>query len=214
MKIREYFVELSLVILGVLIALVIDNLRENRRDQETIDSLIHIVIEDLNFDTNSLRIQLQEDSTNTTVLQKIKQRLENDSMNDLDSINYLVGVLWSHSAYKSKSVGYSMIINSGLTHLIDVNRFKALTGYYTFTVAQLEETISIDDEYLRTIIIPYLTKYRGTFDRKLKDKDFDRHELMNIVQGRYFTLRQEMTEKKIVIERAEELVEQIKHQSE
>ncbi|HPM31767.1 MAG TPA: hypothetical protein PLJ60_15645 [Chryseolinea sp.] len=62
MKLKEYLKELSLMILGVLIASLIDNYREDVRDVKIINSYLDIVAEDLNFDIIRLSDQLKEDS--------------------------------------------------------------------------------------------------------------------------------------------------------
>lgn len=62
MKVKEYLKELSLTILGVLIALLIDNYREDVRDEKIVTSYLDIVAEDLNFDIQNLSKQLKQDS--------------------------------------------------------------------------------------------------------------------------------------------------------
>lgn len=68
MKTKEYLKELSLVFLGVLIALLIDNYREDRRDEQTIRSYLPIVAEDLRFDILNLDEQLMFDTTHSNLL--------------------------------------------------------------------------------------------------------------------------------------------------
>lgn len=60
MKFKDYLKELSLVILGVLIALLIENYREHIRDKSTVRSYLSIVEEDLNFDVINLVDQLKK----------------------------------------------------------------------------------------------------------------------------------------------------------
>ena len=86
MKTKEYLKELSLVFLGVLIALLIDNYREDRRDEQTIRSYLAIVSEDLNFDIINLTDQLRTDSTHAKDLKLLRDVLTTNA--DLPKLNY------------------------------------------------------------------------------------------------------------------------------
>lgn len=86
MKTRDYLKELSLTILGVLIALLIDNYREDIRDDRIVRSYLDIVAEDLHFDIHSLGTQLQMDSSYAKKLKALSDILTTNK--DLPHLRY------------------------------------------------------------------------------------------------------------------------------
>ena len=231
MKIKDYVKELSLVILGVLIALLIDNYREDVRDEKVIKSYLDIVAEDLNFDILNIRNQLKIDSAYSKKLKTLSEALRSNSelkdlkyglsvwrehnpaphrkLNTWDSLDYYTLELYNNTAYKTRKIGFSTIVNSNLSHRIEQDLLKKITIYYTTDSEQLDFVVAIDEK-CHWNAIPFLNRYQGSFKDVILTDDFETTLLRNEVSGRYSTTLAEMSAKTLMIEKARSLLESIK----
>lgn len=230
MKTKEYLKELSLMILGVLIALLIDNYREDKRDDRIMKSYLDIVREDLNFDIVNLGIQLKEDSvysqnlkvlsdvlTTNADLPRLKFGLSSWTRQDevpyrklstWDSLDYYTLGLYSNTDYKTRKIGFSTIVNSNLSHRIEQDLLKKITIYYTTDSEELDFFVAIDDK-CQWNAIPWLNQYQGSFKEVIASKDFNVTLLRNEASGRYSTMLREMQVKHELIEKAKLLLSSI-----
>jgi hypothetical protein len=230
MKIKEYLKEVSLTFLGVLIALIIDNYREDVRDRRIVNSYLDIVSEDLNFDIQSLTEQLKRDSawakrvktlrdifaTNSD-LPELKYGLASWSTGDVapyrklsgwDSLDYYTLRLYEDTEYKTRKIGFSTIVNSGLSHQIDQKLLQKITMYYTTESDYMDFVVGIDKTCMWNAI-PFLNKHQGSFKDVVMRDDFNMTLLRNEATGRYNTRLNEMRVKVAMIERAKELLGEI-----
>ena len=229
MKLKEYGKELSLTILGVLIALLIDNYRENVHDEKVVNAYLDIVTEDLNFDIAHLTDQLEADSFSVAHLKKLNDILsfnrdlpkmryglsswrKQDSagyrnLNTWDSLDYYSRFLYSATSYRIRQIGFSTIVNSGMSHQIDRELLKQVTVYYTTDSQSLDFVTDIDEKCLWNGI-PFTNRYQGFFNHSFVIKDYEViTELRNHVGGRQSTLLNEMQAKRSIIQKAKELLE-------
>lgn len=232
MKFKEYAKELSLTILGVLIALLIDNYRENVRDRKIVNAYLDIVAEDLNYDIMNLNEQLGWDSVNTRSIKKLNDILsfnqdlpqmkyslaswrKQDStgyrkLDKWDSLDHYTRVLYSSSSYKIRHIGFSTIVNSGMSHQIDKDLLKSITIYYTTDSQDLDFFTDIDEKCLWNGI-PFSNKYQGYFTHYFDVKDYGViTELRNHVGGRQNTMLNEMNAKRDMLKKAKALLELVK----
>jgi len=231
MKIKEYLKELSLTILGVLIALLIDNYREDIRDDKIVESYLGIVAEDLNYDIVNLNDQLKKDSayavklgilsdvlTTNRDLPRLKFSLatwttQNQApyrkLDTWDSLDYYVLQLYSNNEYKTRKIGFSAIVNSNLGHRIKHDLLKKITIYYTTDSDNLDFCEEIDEKCLWNAI-PYLNHHQGSFKNDILSKEFNSTLLRNEASGRYNTTLREMRVKKSMLEKARALLASIK----
>jgi hypothetical protein len=231
MKFKDYLKELSLVILGVLIALLIENYREHIRDKSTVRSYLSIVEEDLNFDVINLADQLKRDSayakklkrlsdvlTTNADLMRLKYGLSSWTKQDSvpyiklstwDSLDYYTLKMYDNTEYKARKIGFSTLINSNLGHLLNENLLKKITIYYTTESDYLDFIVAIDDK-CHWNAIPFLNQYQGMFHRVILSADFNATLLRNEASGRYSTTLEEMSTKLSMIEKAQTLLNEIK----
>lgn len=231
MKIKEYLKELSLTILGVLIALLIDNYREDIRDDKIVKSYLGIVAEDLNYDIVNLNDQLKKDSayainlgvlsdvlTTNPDLPKLKFSLASwtqqhqapyRKLSTWDSLDYYILQLYSNNEYRTRKIGFSAIVNSNMGHRIEQDLLKKITIYYTTDSDNLDFSEEIDEKCMWNAI-PYLNHHQGSFKDDILTKDFNSTLLRNEASGRYNTTLREMRVKKSVLEKAKDLLVSIK----
>jgi|JI10StandDraft_1071094.scaffolds.fasta_scaffold00065_47 hypothetical protein len=230
MKTKEYLKELSLVFLGVLIALLIDNYREDRRDEQTIRSYLAIVSEDLNFDIINLTDQLRTDSTHAKDLKLLRDVLTTNAdlpklnydlsswsttqmvayrkLSEWDSLDYYVLQLYNNTEYTTRKIGFSTIVNSNLSHRIPLDLLKKVTVYYTTDSDYLDFRQDIDDT-CHWNAIPYLNQHQGNFKNLILTPGFNSTLLRNEATGRYTTTVVEMYVKMDMIKKAKILLEAI-----
>jgi hypothetical protein len=230
MKIKEYLKELSLVILGVLIALLIDNYREDVRDEKIIRSYLDIVAEDLNFDIENLTKQLRRDSLYVRDLQVLSNVLATNqdlpymkyslaswrdqqlvpyrNLSTWDSLDYYTRTLYSNTEYTTRKIGFSTIVNSGLSHRLSQDLLKKITIYYTTDSDYLDFITAVDDK-CHWLGIEYLNKYQGSFKNIILDRNFNSTQLRNEASGRYSVTLNEIEAKKLIIRKAKELLASI-----
>lgn len=230
MKIKDYLKELSLTFLGVLIALIIDNYREDVRDAKIVNSYLDIVAEDLNFDILSLTNQLKEDSAWAKQMKILRDILDTNKdlpelkyglaswtkgdpapyrkLNAWDSLDYYTLGLYDNTEYKTRKIGFSTIVNSGLSHQIAQKLLREITLYYTTESDFLDFVVDIDKTCMWNAI-PFLNKYQGAFKDVVLNDDFNTTLLRNEATGRYNTRLREMRVKASMIEKAKALLSYI-----
>ena len=227
MKIKNYLKELSLAILGVLIALLIDNIREERKDEKLMNAYLNVVVDDLNYDISDLENQLKIDSAWARDMKLLKDILtinrdftfqqyslsawtksNNEPYRKLstwDSLDYLALNLYGNTEYKTRKIGFSMIINSGLSHELENDILQKITLYYTTDSDELDFKTEIDNTCMWNAI-PELNKYQGNFKSVINSKEFNSTWFRNEVSGRYNTRLNEMRAKLKMLKKAEELI--------
>jgi hypothetical protein len=230
MKIKQYLIELSLAILGVLIALFIDNLREDWRDSNLVNSYLDVVIDDLNFDIINMEQQLRLDSAWAKDMQILRDVFASNpdlprlnygldvwtkgksiayrKLNTWDSLDYYTFRLYGNTNYKIRKVGFSIIVNSGLSNQIKKDLLQKINVYYTTDSDDLDNFVSIDNTCMWNAI-PYLNKYQGRFKEVILNKDFDATLIRNEATGRLGTVQREMAAKVRTIAKARALIQAI-----
>jgi hypothetical protein len=230
MKFKDYLLELSLVILGVLIALLIESQREHIRDKSTVRSYLGIIEEDLHFDVVNLTNQLKTDSAYAKNLKRLSDVLTtNDDLPQLryglsswteqdtvpyvklstwDSLDYYTLEMYSNTEYATRKIGFSTLVNSNLGHLLDGELLKKITIYYTTDSEYLDFMVGIDDK-CQWNAIPFLNQYQGRFHQVILSNEFNATLLKNEASGRYSTTLNEMRVKRLIIEKANALLKEI-----
>lgn len=227
MKTKDYLKELSLTILGVLIALLIDNYRENVRDDKIISAYIDIIKEDLNIDIRSLTEQLKDDSTYASKLGLLTDEFDANpdlprmtfalsswtkrnprpyrNLSTWDSLDYYTIQLYQNNQYRIRQIGFSTLVNSNLSHRVDPDLLKRITVYYTTDSDYLDFVTEVDDR-CHWLGIEYLNGHQGSFQNSILNAGFDATQLRNEVSGRYSTTLNEMYVKGIMLTKAKELL--------
>lgn len=231
MKIKSYLIELSLAILGVLIALLIDNIREEWKEKKLMNAYLNVVVDDLNDDILNLDNQLKIDSGWIRRMKILKDVVTTNQdlptqpyslnvwtesnhvhyrkLNAWDSLDLLALNLYGNTEYKTRKIGFSMIINSGLSHQLKNDILQKITIYYTTDSDELDLKTEIDHTCMWNAI-PELNKYQGSFKAVIDSKEFNSTWFRNEVSGRYNTTLNEMKAKLKMRKKAEELILAIK----
>lgn len=227
MKIKQYLIELSLAILGVLIALLIDNVREDWRDRKLVKSYLEVVAEDLKFDISNIENQLKIDSGWVKGMQVLRDVFATNAdlpkltygldswtkgknvpyrkLSTWDSLDYYTMFLYGNTEYKTRKIGFSMIVNSGLSHQLQKDLLQRINIYYTTDSDELDLLVNIDHTCMWNGI-PYFNKYQGRFKDVILRNDFDATLIRNEAIGRFGTVQREMDGKRRTIAKAKALL--------
>ncbi len=160
--------EIILVVIGILIALQVNNWNENRKLRNTEKALLTELVKELRTDSTTIRfntkIHEQAKKSCTIILNAIERDLEyNDSLSfHFAAANYYTRFASSQGAYESlKTAGLETVSNKSL-------RFQIIQYYETSNVIH-NENLDLNTEY-----IVHLQKvfYPGLFKQfKIIDKD-------------------------------------------
>ncbi len=161
-KTRKYFKyaigEIVLVVIGILIALSINNWNENRKvDGEILKSLIEIrnnlISDSLNIRQTSIK-KSQDIDIQATVI----QALENRNI-PYDSLEYHLGRVMLHRRIVLVDNGYQFMKKFGFERLKNQELRNKLINYYTDTVKFINIDIADDEQEFFTVFLPYVRNH-------------------------------------------------------
>ena len=143
--------EIVLVVIGILIALQINNWNEGRKQKNEINGALTQILNDLKQDKEVLDFFDAKESRDIAYLQMISEG-DYESLG-LDSILYSL----DHYMYFSKNNnGYSGLKESGKISNIDNEALKSsLTNYYEITYEQLMESSRFAGNFTNNRVIPF-----------------------------------------------------------
>ncbi len=150
--------EIVLVVIGILIALQINNWNENRKvDGEIVKILTEIrsnlISDSLNIE-ETYSTKLEDINIQYTVINKLEA-------GDIpyDSINYHLGRVMLARRIVLVDNGYQLIKKLGIELLQDQALRNELTSYYTTAVKKINDDTNDDDYEFRTVFLPYIRNH-------------------------------------------------------
>ena len=171
--------EILLVVIGILIALQINNWNEDRKDRNTEKSILQEMKNNLHTDLNDIRFNLRYDSTNSSATKIVLNHLEN-KLPFHDSLEVYFGrmgdntlLLENTSAYENlKSLGFNLISNKEL-------KLK-ITNLYSARYEYLDEISKVYTTFIfsnyQPALLEHTTSYTNDFKRRFPNNF---QELMN-----------------------------------
>ena len=150
--------EIVLVVIGILIALQINNWNNDLGNKKTEQN----IIENLNLEFKKNRSTLRESidyhksilKFTTSVMELIGQPKEILNENNLDS---LIAASLDYKEYRPSQVVYADLIASGRLNLISEN-LRLLLFEWSIALDGKKEGYDTLDEISQTLLLPYLTK--------------------------------------------------------
>ena len=146
--------EIVLVVIGILIALQINNWNENRKvDGEMLKILTEIrsnlISDSLNIEETYSK-RLEDINIQYTVIKKLE-------VGDIpyDSINYHLGRVMLARRIVLLDNGYQLLKKLGIELLQDQELRNRLTSYYTTNLKEINDDTNDDDFEFLTLFLPY-----------------------------------------------------------
>lgn len=205
MKFKKYFIELTLVVIGILIAISVDNVREDIKNNASTKSLLKVITEDLTFDIDTLTTQLNQDSASIRRYRMVIALLDS---NQLERVNAAMINLYYNSEYEPRLTGYKMLTNSNLFMQVDVGLMEYITNYYETSTNDLKSW-SRKDDLIASKMVDFLIENQNNFSVRATENKMLVGKLKQLVISKEFLLSNEMIRKKILLTRARKLREQL-----
>lgn len=205
MKFKKYFIELTLVVIGILIAISVDNVREDIKNNASTKSLLKVITEDLTFDIDTLTTQLNQDSASIRRYRMVIALLDS---NQLERVNAAMINLYYNSEYEPRLTGYKMLTNSNLFMQVDVGLMEYITNYYETSTNDLKSW-SRKDDLIASKMVDFLIENQNNFPVRATENKMLVGKLKQLVISKEFLLSNEMIRKKILLTRARKLREQL-----
>lgn len=140
--------EILLVVIGILIALQINNWNEERKEKEILNSYLYLVLVNLETDLTSIDIYID---ITEDFIKKDKSFINHEDYNKftLDSLEKSIETFYGNSDWISKD-GFRQIQNSGI---VNYGSYETIINdvfeYYQVTVVNLE--ISVESSQMKGI---------------------------------------------------------------
>ncbi len=164
--------EIILVVIGILIALQINNWNQDQIDQTNIDASLTQILEDLQQDKKRLEFFNQLENKHVDYLNHVSDKSYNRV--GLDS---LLKSLDHYMFFSINTNGYSGLKDSGKFSGVHNDALKSsLTNYYEYTKELLSASSQYAETFTNNRIIPYVIenlepdKSFGTSTQLVKDK--------------------------------------------
>ena len=184
--------EIVLVVLGILIALQINNSNENRIKRKFEITILENIKEDIVADKSDCELNLQYLKVEFTNEQRLLDFLLADSVHPSDGISF-VDALGMDLAGIYHNASFNNLQNNDIGLITNNRLYKDITRYYDFYVSSLQ-TLENEHDYPHTYDekFPFFKKHFIATDKKLKveinsgkdtwEQDFDRYkfEIKNV----------------------------------
>ncbi|KAA2216735.1 DUF6090 family protein [Maribacter flavus] len=146
--------EIVLVVIGILIALQVNNWNENRKVDGEIVKILTEIRSNLISDSLNIEKTYSEKLEDINIQYTVINKLEAGDI-PYDSINYHLGRVMLARRIVLVDNGYQLIKKLGIELLQDQNLRNKLTSYYTTTIIEINDDTNDDDFEFRTVLLPY-----------------------------------------------------------
>lgn len=160
-KIRKYLAyaggEIFLVVLGILIALQINNWNESRKQNLKIITGLQELKANLEVDNsliNTVKSQIVKD---LDLQDKIIKTLEDKKLLDSSFTEHLGRIMLMRRA-KFVENGYNMLKSIGLEQIKNIELRNLIVFHYDTTVFQLLKDIDDDEDEFKNLLLPFIRK--------------------------------------------------------
>lgn len=132
--------EILLVVIGILIALQINNWNETRKDSKFEKEILTLIDQNLVRDSLEIRTEWSKAVAANTFTDRLMEDLERENFND--SINYWLGSIISFERFKSQSSGFEVLKSRGIGIVKNKNLQIALISYYDVDLTNLYQSLN------------------------------------------------------------------------
>jgi hypothetical protein len=187
---RNHIIELIVVFIGITLAFMLNNWRENNTNQVLAEKYMTSFRDDIAYDQTHLDSII---SSNEIKLKRVKtfiRSLKNKETSIKDA-EEVIGIMAELNPFIPKVNTYESIKNSGNLNLIsefDIRK-KLIQYYQSFEEKKLLEQINM--QYLHDYIIPFIHQHVDFLHQKMISQSIlKNHHFSNLVLGYYQMLIQ------------------------
>lgn len=158
------FGEIVLVVIGILIALQINNWNDLRKNRQFETEIITLIDQNLKSDSMMMALELyasREAMTSTDILLKEVSR-----KNYSDSLNLLMGKIINFQRFKSQSSAFEVLKSKGIENIRDKELQLDLISYYDEVVFNLHESMLDVEKQFNADWVPVIKQEFSDFKWK------------------------------------------------
>ena len=158
--------ELMLVVVGILIALQIDNWNEDRKEQATLQSYLESIARNMREDIAELE-PLRERRVESLYLMPLFDSIRNLERFEVDEV-FIFNRIWSNAnlraVFSANTSGFEALKSSGVLNRLQGSGFERLLSRYLDTVDQ----IKVLENTMNSALIPINTELRQVQPKELE----------------------------------------------
>ncbi|MFC3881291.1 DUF6090 family protein [Algoriphagus namhaensis] len=122
--------EIVLVVIGILIALQINNWNESRKERRIESNILNEILVNLEDDLENLDLKIEETSTFLTHSSKVLEHLQNQTP-ITDSLQYHYSALIGHGNFEPTLIAYENLSNIGIDIIQNKELRQAISELYS-----------------------------------------------------------------------------------
>ena len=186
--------EIVLVVIGILIALQINNANEIRKNQITESKYIEEMLEDFELNLESSKTAI--DRINLVIpplIELVKQSSLESPTISVDSINITFSLMQSMPFYSSTDRVYNNIMGSGDLKLITSSELKTSLSNYYKALNVINIVQSTNEMILVQLVQPFIIEnldFQAVYYKRIKDSEIppptEVNQIMKVLKERKF----------------------------
>jgi len=163
--------EIVLVVVGILIALEINNWNEERKEKQFEMEILTLLDQNLENDSIMLTLELHKTQVAMGLTDKLQAAVAKKQYSD--SLHFWMGKIISFERFKSQSSAFEVLKANGIQHLSDKKLQLLLIAYYEESLFKLYESLN---DVLHSFNTDWIPLIKAEFsDFKWMDRHIPNH---------------------------------------
>lgn len=146
--------EIVLVVIGILIALSINNWNETRKTKKFEQEILSLIDQNLQRDSVLLSVELQKAAHAIELTDGLLQQLARKNYDD--SLNFWLGKIISFERFKSQSSAFEVLKAKGIETISQKELQLALISYYDVGLFQVYQSLDDVEDAFNTDWVPLM----------------------------------------------------------
>jgi hypothetical protein len=144
---KKYFLyaigEIILVVIGILIALQVNNWNEDRKDRYREQNILKSIYDDISTDRKNMNAMIENERRNGKLNNELIQILKNPASKYDSSMDSLFGKINRYAVFYPQKIGYESLKSIGLDLLKNDDLKAAIVDLYDYQYGLIAETLDI-----------------------------------------------------------------------
>ena len=146
--------EIVLVVIGILIALSINNWNDVRKNKKYEQEILFLINQNLKSDFIALTTELSKSKESTKLSNRLLEQVSKGNYSD--SINQWMGKIISFEMFKSQSSAFEILKSKGIDVISDKDLQLELISYYDESLYSVYEALEDVEESFKNDWVPIL----------------------------------------------------------
>ena len=189
----NHFIEVIVVIIGISIAFILNNWRENYSKKLVELKYIESFREDINIDFENLENVLEKDRQKKSHLERYIASLKMNAFNIDSTVSILSDMLTNYNFNPQTSTYQAIISSAHINYVTNYELKKLIISYYK-NFEELEQGETIYNMYVNNYVVPFVYDNLDLLENKIIDQSVLRQKKhRNLIVGYYALLMQKVT---------------------